>query len=592
MTETRARDPADLNHPALRARASSAARGDTSFDVLITGGRLVNMVTGQIDNCDIGLTGALIASVHPAGSRTDASEIIDAAGAFLSPGLIDTHMHIESSMITPAAYAECVMPRGVTTIVWDPHEFGNVHGLAAVRWAVEATRPLPLRVITLAPSSVPSAPGLECAGADFDAAVIAEILSWPEIGGVAEVMNMRGVIDGDPRMTGIVNAGLASGKIVAGHARGLEGADLNAFMAAGVTSDHELTSGADFLAKLSAGMTIELRGSHDYLLTQFVNEIKNLGHMPQTITLCTDDVFPDELHRDGGLDDFVRRLVRDGLRPEWALRAATLNAAMRLNRPDLGLIAAGRRADIVLFDDLEDFRARLVLADGKPVARNGKALFTAARLDPEPLRHSVKLEPLSEGDFRVLADGDRVRIATIDQPRFTAWGEMTADVAGGFVVPPPGTTLLAIAHRHGRVDDRPRIGFLTGWGEWRGAFCTTVSHDSHNLTVFGGNVRDMTLAANAVIAAGGGMAVASNGRLDAILPLPLSGLVSEAGLEEIAAGFGAIRKAMTRVVDWKPPYLVFKACFGAALACNIGPHQTDRGIADVTTGQLLESPVL
>ncbi|MBO9096731.1 MULTISPECIES: adenine deaminase [unclassified Rhizobium] len=592
MTETRARDPADLNHPALRARASSAARGDTSFDVLITGGRLVNMVTGQIDNCDIGLTGALIASVHPAGSRTDASEIIDAAGAFLSPGLIDTHMHIESSMITPAAYAECVMPRGVTTIVWDPHEFGNVHGLAAVRWAVEATRPLPLRVITLAPSSVPSAPGLECAGADFDAAVIAEILSWPEIGGVAEVMNMRGVIDGDPRMTGIVNAGLASGKIVAGHARGLEGADLNAFMAAGVTSDHELTSGADFLAKLSAGMTIELRGSHDYLLTQFVNEIKNLGHMPQTITLCTDDVFPDELHRDGGLDDVVRRLVRDGLRPEWALRAATLNAAMRLNRPDLGLIAAGRRADIVLFDDLEDFRARLVLADGKPVARNGKALFTAARLDPEPLRHSVKLEPLSEGDFRVLADGDRVRIATIDQPRFTAWGEMTADVAGGFVVPPPGTTLLAIAHRHGRVDDRPRIGFLTGWGEWRGAFCTTVSHDSHNLTVFGGNVRDMTLAANAVIAAGGGMAVASNGRLDAILPLPLSGLVSEAGLEEIAAGFGAIRKAMTRVVDWKPPYLVFKACFGAALACNIGPHQTDRGIADVTTGQLLESPVL
>lgn len=193
-------------------------------------------------------------------------------------------------------------------------------------------------MITLAPSSVPSAPGLECAGADFDAAVIAEILSWPEIGGVAEVMNMRGVIDGDPRMTGIVNAGLASGKIVAGHARGLEGADLNAFMAAGVTSDHELTSGADFLAKLSAGMTIELRGSHDYLLTQFVNEIKNLGHMPQTITLCTDDVFPDELHRDGGLDDVVRRLVRDGLRQVGFARS-NLNAAMRLNRPDLGLIA-------------------------------------------------------------------------------------------------------------------------------------------------------------------------------------------------------------------------------------------------------------
>ncbi|PZM16082.1 adenine deaminase [Rhizobium tubonense] len=592
MNDPSLREPVDLNIPELRARAVASARGDAPFDLLITGGKIVDMVTGQVRDADIGIVGPLIASVHASGTRQDATETIDASGTFVSPGLIDMHMHIESSMITPAAYAEAVMPRGVTTIVWDPHELGNVHGLAGVRWAIDATRSLPLRVIPLAPSCVPSAPGLELAGADFDASKIEEILSRPEIGGVAEVMNMRGVIDGDPRMTAIVNAGLASGKPVFGHARGLEGADLNAFMAAGVTSDHELTSGTDLLSKLSAGLTIELRGSHDHLLTQFVEVINGLGHMPQTVTLCTDDVFPDELFFDGGLDDVVRRLVRDGLKAEWALRAATLNAAMRLQRPDLGLIAAGRRADIVLFEDLRDFKAHKVIANGKVVARGGEATFSAVPLDATPLRHSVKLSAFSEDDFRVPAAGGQVRIATIDRPRFTQWGEMDAKVEDGFITPPDDATMIAVAHRHGLADGRPRVGFLRGWGEWRGAFCTTVSHDSHNLTVFGGNVRDMTLAANAVIAAGGGMAVASNGWIEAILPLPLSGLITEASLRDTALAFRALRKAMEKVVDWKPPYLVFKACFGATLACNIGPHQTDLGIADVAAGRLLASPVI
>ncbi|GAJ94290.1 adenine deaminase [Rhizobium rhizogenes] len=585
-------EPGDLNAPELRARAVAAARGDAPFDLLIAGGRLVDMVTGQIRAADIGVVGPLIASVHAPGSRTNAAETIDAAGCFLSPGLIDTHMHIESSMVTPALYAEAVLPRGVTTIVWDPHEFGNVHGLDGVRWAVEATRLLPLRVIPLAPSCVPSAPGLELAGADFDASAMAEMLAWPEIGGVAEVMTMRGVIDGDPRASAIVNAGLQSGKLVCGHARGLEGADLSAFMAAGVSSDHELTSGADFLAKLSAGLTIELRGSHDHLLREFVEVINDLGFLPQTVTLCTDDVFPDELHVNGGLDDVVRRLVRDGLKPEWALRAATLNAAMRLGRNDLGLIAAGRRADIVLFEDLRAFKAKRVIANGEIVAKAGKIAGTIAPLDTAPLQNSIKLEPLTEDDFRVPASGNRVRLATIDRPRFTQWGEIEAEVADGYVVPPAGTTMIAVAHRHSKADGRPRVGFLTGWGEWRGALCTTVSHDSHNLTVFGGNIRDMTLAGNAVIAAGGGLAVVSDGKVQIVLPLPLSGLVSDAPLEETALTFSVLREAMDKIVDWQPPYLVFKACFGATLACNVGPHQTDRGIADVVTGQVLETAVL
>ncbi|ARO25491.1 adenine deaminase [Rhizobium sp. S9] len=585
-------EPFDLNDPELRARAVAAARGDAPFDMLITGGRLLDAVTGLIREADIGLVGALIASIHAPASRTDAVEIVDATGGILTPGLIDMHMHVESSMVTPAEYASAVLPHGVTTVVWDPHEFGNVHGLDGVRWAIEAARTLPLRMILLAPSCVPSAPGLELAGADFDAAVITEMLRSPAVGGVAEVMNMRGVIDGDPRMSAIVNSGLASGKLVCGHARGLTGADLNAFMAAGVTSDHELTSGADLAAKLSAGLTIELRGSHDHLLQEFVEVLNGLGHLPSTVTLCTDDVFPDELYQSGGLDEVARRLVRYGMKAEWALRAATFNAAERLKRSDLGLVASGRRADLVLFEDLTELRARLVISDGRIVARNGSMEAAVQSLDTAPLINSIKLPPLSENDFRVPAKGARVRVATIDRPRFTQWGEAETEIRDGFVVPPAGSAMIAVAHRHGKAGGTPRIGFLTGWGEWRGAFCTTVSHDSHNLTVFGSNVRDMALAANAVITAGGGMAVAKDGAIQAILPLPLSGLVTDASLKDTASAFSDIRKAMDKIVDWKPPYRVFKACFGATLACNAGPHQTDRGIADVATGKVLESPVL
>jgi adenine deaminase len=214
------------------------------------------------------------------------------------------------------------------------------------------------------------------------------------------------------------------------------------------------------------------------------------------------------------------------------------------------------------------------------------------QIDTAPLVNSVKLPPLTENDFRIPAQGERVRVATIDRPRFTQWGEAETAVRDGFVVPPAGSAMISVTHRHGKTDGTPRIGFLTGWGEWRGAFCTTVSHDSHNLTVFGGNAGDMALAANAVISAGGGMAVARDGRIEAMLPLPLSGLVTDASLKDTALAFVSIRSAMEKIVKWKPPYLVFKACFGATLACNAGPHQTDRGIADVVTGKVLESPVL
>ncbi|WP_421091235.1 adenine deaminase [Pseudochrobactrum sp. MP213Fo] len=585
-------EPSDLADPALRLRATAAARGDAAFDTLIINATLIDMVTGEHRLADVGLVGALIASVHPQGSRTDAAHIIDATGGFLSPGLIDTHMHVESSMVTPATYAQAVVARGVTTVVWDPHEFGNVHGVEGVDWAIQATRDLPLRFIVLAPSCVPSAPGLELAGADFDATVLQELLARPEIGGIAEVMTMRNVINGEPRMSAIVHAGLAAQKPVCGHARSLTGADLMAFMAAGITSDHELVSGTDLMEKLRAGLTIEMRGSHDHLLPEFVAELNRLGHLPQTVTLCTDDVFPDDLHQAGGLDDVVRRIVRYGMKAEWALQAATLNAARRFNRDDLGLIAAGRRADIVIFDNLSDFKASHVFANGELVASKGVLHHAPHNTFGGAFTRSMKISALEEDDFRIASSAKKLCVATIDRPRFTRWGEAETTVENGFVVPPEGSTLIAVAHRHGRALAKPKIGYLREWGAWHGAFATTVAHDSHNLTVFGGNERDMAVAANAVIAAGGGMAVATNGVVTALLPLPVSGLVSEAALCDVAEQFAHLRSAMDDVVEWQPPYLIFKACFGATLACNAGPHQTDQGISDVGTGQLLVSPIL
>ncbi|AJY45358.1 adenine deaminase [Martelella endophytica] len=583
---------ASLNDPDLRARAVAAARGDEPFDMLIAGGTLVDVVTGELRKADIGLVGPLIAAVLAPGSRRDAARMVDASGAFVAPGLIDMHMHVESSMVTPATYAGAVLKRGVTTVVWDPHEFANVAGRGAVDWAVAATRDLPLEAIVLAPSCVPSAPGLERAGADFGPVAVQDMLAASEIGGIGEVMNMEGVIAGDERMSGIVQAGLAAGKPVFGHARGLSGERLQAFMAAGVSSDHELTSGDDLIEKLRAGLTVELRGSHPYLFAEFVRALKALPIWPQTLTLCTDDVFPDDLDEKGGLDALVRALVGLGVPPVQVLQAATLNAAMRLERPDLGLVAAGRRANLVVFEDLAQFATRRVIVDGAIVAADGGMTVALPAHPSGALKNTMKVKPLSAEDFRVRAEGRKVEVATIDQPRFTRWGKTVADVQDGFVVPPAGTTLISVVHRHGHAPAVPQMGFLTGWGNWRGAIATTVSHDSHNLTVFGGNAEDMALAANALIAAGGGMAVASGGKVEALLALPLLGLVSDRSLAEIAAEFERLKEAAGAIVDWQPPYLTFKALVGATLACNAGPHQTDMGIADVETGSVLKSPVL
>ena len=587
-------EPRDLHDPALRDRAVRAARGQGGFDNLLTGGMIVDVVTGELRPADIGLVGPLIASVHPRGTRTDATTCMALGGQIIAPGLIDTHLHIESSMITPRRYAEVVIPQGTTTICWDPHEIGNVSGLPGLRWAIEAASHLPLRILALAPSCVPSAPGLERGGADFGPDEMRDMLGWPGIAGVAEVMDMRGVLDRGARMRGIVDAGLSSGKLVCGHARGLAGAELQAFATAGIESDHEITSGDDLLAKLRAGYTVELRGSHDYVLPGAVAALNSLPQFPQTLTICTDDVFPDDLVAAGGMIDVLRRLVRYGLAPMQALRAATLNAAMRLGRRDLGLIAPGRRADITVLSNLTTLQVTRVFASGVAVAADGRML-PELRTDPSGApTGTMRVPRLSETDFRLRVPGanaGQVRLRTVNKPRFTKWGEVVADLRDGDVVLPDDAILMAVIHRHGKAPAIPVLGVLQGWSTWRGALATSVAHDSHNLVVFGREPADLAAAANAVVQAGGGMAVAAHGVVKALLPLPICGLLSDAPAHQVADGLRDLRAAADAIVDWQPPLLTFKSVVGASLACNPGPHVTDLGITDGTTGEVFETAI-
>ncbi|CAI0902119.1 Adenine deaminase 2 [Serratia proteamaculans] len=575
-----------------RQRAVKAALGQLPFDLLLTNAALIDMATGEVRSADVGIVGALIASVHPCGALNEALQTQDLAGAYLSPGLIDTHVHVESSHLPPERYAEIVVAQGTTTIFWDPHELANVLGVAGVRYAVDASRGLPLRVICAAPSSVPSTPGLEMSGADFAGQEMETMLAWPEVGGVAEVMDMHGVLNGSERMLEILNAGLNSGKLIEGHARGLSGADLQAYLAAGVTSDHELTSGADALEKLRAGLTLEIRGSHPYLLPEIVAALKTLPHLSSQITVCTDDVPPDMLLEKGGIVALLNMLIEQGLPATDVLRMATLNAAIRLQRNDLGLIAAGRIADLVVFDSLTQLNAQQVYVAGKLVAQQGKMLAPlSANPNVMAPRDTLQLQPLVAGDFVLKVPAIRhgkAILRHIKGARFTQWNETTVEVRNGEVQIPPGFSLIWVQHRHGRHQATPQLALLEGWGELRGAIATSYSHDSHNLVVLGRDAADMALAANALIASGGGMALSQNGAILAQVAMPIAGMLSDLPAAELARQFKNLRDLSARIADWEPPYRVFKAIEGTCLACNAGPHLTDLGLTDGTTRQIVD----
>lgn len=316
-----------------------------------------------------------------------------------------------------------------------------------------------------------------------------------------------------------------------------------------------------------------------------------MPHLSSQITVCTDDVPPDILLEKGGIIALLNLLIGHGLAATDALRFATLNAAIRLQRNDLGLIAAGRRADLVVFDSLQKLTARQVYVAGKEIARNGKMLTS---LPDTPLtlpRDTVQLPAPGADDFQMrIANAHHgvARLRHISGARFTRWGETEVQVRNGQVQIPSGFSLIWVQHRHARHAAKPQMALLEGWGELRGAIATSYSHDSHNLVVLGRDPEEMALAARALIQSGGGMALAQHGQVIAHVAMPIAGMLSELPADELARQFKALRDRSSLIADWEPPYRVFKAIEGTCLACNAGPHLTDLGLTDGSTREIVD----
>lgn len=571
-----------------------AARGDIPLDLLITNVTLANVLTGEMYPAEIGIWGGRIASVEPPGTqpRRRAGRVLDGRGRIAVPGLVDSHMHIESTLVTPAHFAEAVLPHGTTTVAEDPHELANVMGLEGVRLFWRASRNLPLRVYFLVPTCVPAAAGLETAGGEIGPAEVREMLGWDGVIGLAEVMDAGAVVDEDPRMAAIVAEGRRAGGVLEGHNPMLRGRDLQAYIAAGIDSDHTLAPPEVIVEKLRLGVTVQLQ--ERYLSPELVGALNALPpEALMNVCLVTDDVAPDYLEAYGHLDQVVRTAIQLGMAPTAALRAATVTPARRLHLLDRGCIAPGRAADIVLVGDMASFRVDTVVVGGEVVVEEGRLCWRAAAGDGlDALRGTVHLAPLTPSDFTVplpLAEGTlHARVITcVPGETRTQAGETQVTVRAGRVVLDgrDNLALITVFERYGRSGGRA-FGLVEGLGLRGGAIATTYAHDSHNLAVIGRDVLDMVTAANAVIAAGGGMAVARGGEVKALVELPLAGILSPRPLVEVAAAVRRFTAACADLGVVHPHLLMRLSTF--TLPVSSGLRITDRGLVDAERRELVD----
>jgi adenine deaminase len=362
-----------------------------------------------------------------------------------------------------------------------------------------------------------------------------------------------------------------------------------------MTSDHEIFTEPDCLEKLRAGMTVELRGMIEAILPDIVAEVNSLPLPPTHLVAATDDLFALTLLTEGGIDHLLRRLIANGLDPLVAIRCATYNAAYRLQRADLGLVVAGRRADVAILSDLRDVRVEHVLFDGILVASGGRMLVETIEGPSVPPLDTMHLDPLTADDMllRIDAPDGSHRIRVIAEPVMTQWGEAEVELRDGVVAVPDGHIVQVTVHRHGRVPALPRAALLSGWGNWTGAVATTIAHDTHNLVVFGRDPDDMALAANTVIASGGGVAVTRGGAVLAHLALPIAGILSPEPATVVADAQRTVQDAAIGI-GLSPEYLtqpLFQVML-SSLACLPGPHVTDIGLIDGTTGEVIASALV
>ncbi|MFN3497004.1 MAG: adenine deaminase [Pannonibacter indicus] len=535
----------------------AVAAGRAPADLVIRGGRLVNVQSREIlDGWQVAVSEGRFAYVGPDASHCigEGTKVVEADGRFLIPGLLDGHMHVESGMLTPAEFAAAVIPHGTTTIFHDPHEIANVLGLAGVKMMHDESLLQPINMFTQMPSCAPSAPGLETTGFEISAEDVAEAMSWPGIIGLGEMMNYPGVINGDPQMLAEMAATMAAGKTVGGHyASPDRGIPFHAYVAGGAADDHEGTAESDAIARVRQGMRSMMRlGSAWYDVESQITAVTQKGLDPRNFILCTDDCHSGTLVNDGHMNRVVRHAIACGCDPVIALQMATINTASHFGlERELGSIAPGRRADVILTSSLTDLPIEDVYARGVLVAQGGKLLAECPHYDwPQSARETVRLgKVLEAADFAIPAPAGanavKARVIGVVENQAPTKA-LTAElpVSGGLVEAEGEVCQIALVERH-RATGKVVNGFVSGFG-YTGdmAIASTVAHDSHHMIVVGTSRQMMAKAANRLGEVGGGVTVWKDGKELALVELPIAGLMSDSPAVDVAAKAAAMVEAM------------------------------------------------
>ncbi len=585
--------------PRTEAAASlvDVAMGRKPADTVIRNGRWVNVHSGEIiGGTDIAIIAGRFAYVGPDASHAIGEQtiIVDAQDRYLVPGLCDAHMHVESGMVTVTEFARAVIPHGTTSMFIDPHEIGNVLGLAGVKLMHDEAMGLPVNVYVQMPSCVPSAPGLETAGAELGVADVATAMQWPNIIGLGEVMNFPGVANNDKKMLGEISSTVAMGKTVGGHYASPDlGLPFHGYVAGGPADDHEGTRVEDAIARVRQGMRSMLRlGSAWYDVAPQIKAVTEHGLDPRYFILCTDDSHSGTLVNEGHMNRVVRHAIAQGLKPMHAIQMATLNTAEHFGlERELGSITPGRRADLIITSDLVQLPIEQVIAQGVVAANQGTlAIDIPAASYPESSMNTVNMkQALTATDFHIAAPDAasskviaRV-IGVIENQAPTRALARKLLVKDGRVQMDAAQDVcqIALVERH-RATGEVVNGFVSGFGyNTACAMASTVAHDSHHMIVVGTNHEDMALAANRLQEVGGGVTLFANGKQLAMVELPIAGLMSNERAEVVAEKAQQLVNAMLQCgCSLNNAYMQH-----SLLALVVIPELriSDKGLIDVTT---------